>query len=553
MMRLKNKKGLPLIDPDEIFLDSRNLPLFNTQQLEGQLEKPITKRTLYFLVGVFLLGLVIFLGKIYQLQINQGEAFAERSERNTLRHTSIFPQRGVIYDRYGLELAWNDPEKRVYREEPGVSHVVGYLGYPSELSASSSAYDPRELVGRDGVERVFNESLRGQTGVRIEEINVRNEIQSEYLLQLPRVGENLMLSIDARLQEKLYISIETLAKERGFSGGAGVLLDVKTGELLSLVSYPEYDPKNIAQFLTDPNKPFLNRAVSGLYTPGSIIKPIIALGALNEKIIDPATKILSTGVLTLPNPFFPDQPSLFRDWKAHGLVNLRQALAVSSDVYFYEIGGGFEDQRGLGIINIDNYVRLFGLGETTGINWPGEEVGNIPTPEWKKANFPKDPIWRIGDTYHTAIGQYGFQVTPLQMARAAGAIATNGALITPTILVASTTPIQQPARNISTIISPEIFQIVREGMRLAVTEGTSQVLNTSSVAIGAKTGTAELGVTKDYVNSWAIGFFPYETPRYAFAVIMEHGRVGTISGVGGASIMRELIDWLAVNAPEYLR
>ena len=360
-MRLKNKKKL-IIDPDEIFLDSRNLPLFNTQQLEGQLEKPIGKKTLGLLLGVFLLGLAIFLGKIYQLQISRGEALAERSEHNTLRNTPIFPQRGVIYDRHGLELAWNNPEERVYREESGIAHVVGYLGYSSdsELNASSSNYDPRELVGRDGAERVWNETLRGQTGIQIEEVNVRNEIQSEYLLQLPRTGENLTLSIDTKLQEKLYASIETLAKERGFSGGAGVLLDVKTGELLSLVSYPEYDPKNIPQFLTDPNKPFLNRAVSGLYTPGSIIKLVIAVGALNEKIIDPATKILSTGVLTLPNPFSPDQPSLFRDWKAHGLVNLRQALAVSSDVYFYEVGGGFENQRGLGIANIDKYARLFG-------------------------------------------------------------------------------------------------------------------------------------------------------------------------------------------------
>ncbi|MFH1170579.1 MAG: penicillin-binding transpeptidase domain-containing protein [Candidatus Vogelbacteria bacterium] len=552
-MRLKNKKGFPLIDPDEIFLDSRNLPLFNTQQLEGQLEKPITKQNLYFLAGVFLLGLIIFLGKIYQLQISQGEAFAERSEQNTLRHTPIFPQRGVIYDRYGVELAWNNPKERVYREEAGISHVVGYLGYSSELNASSSNYNPRELIGRDGVERMWNETLRGQTGVRIEEINVRNEIQSEYLLQLPRAGENLMLSIDVKLQEKLYDAVKTLAQERGFSGGAGVLLDIKTGELLSLVSYPEYDQKNVAQFLTDPNKPFLNRAVAGLYAPGSIIKPIIAIGALTEKIIDPATKILSTGVLTLPNPFLPDQPSLFRDWKAHGLVNLRQALAVSSDVYFYEIGGGFENQPGLGIAKIDKYARLFGLGETTGINWPSEEVGNIPTPEWKKANFPKDQIWRIGNTYHTAIGQYGFQVTPLQMARVAGAIATGGALVAPTILVASTTPIQQPARDISPVISSETFQIVREGMRLAVTEGTAQALNVSSVAIAAKTGTAELGATKDFVNSWAIGFFPYETPRYAFAVIMERGRVGAISGVGGASVMREFIDWLTINAPEYLR
>ena len=557
MKRFRKKTAFPTIDPDEVFLDSRNLPLFDTQQFEGQLERPIAKHVLYLFIGVFLLVWLIFLGKIFNLQINQGQNFAERSERNTLRRASLPPQRGVIYDRRGVELAWNDPE-RTYRAEPGIGSVVGYLGFPGETNPDSANLDPRELVGRDGAERVFNEILHGQTGIRIEEVNVNNEVQTEYLLRPPRDGENITLSIDARLQEKLYNIIKSLAEERGFSGGAAVLLDVKTGELYALVSYPEYDSnvitrgddrEAITRFLTDPQKPFLNRAVAGLYTPGSIVKPIIAIGALNEGVIDPATEILSTGALTLPNPFFPDQSSIFRDWKAHGLVNIRRALAVSSDVYFYEIGGGFENQKGLGINNIDKYARLFGLGESTGINWPSEEIGNIPTPDWKAKTFPDDPAWRIGNTYHTAIGQYGFQVTPLQMARMVGAIATDGALVTPTVLAASTTPIHQPARDLNSLISPGFFQIVREGMRLAVTEGTAQRLNISKVAIAAKTGTAELGASKTNVNSWVIGFFPYEAPRYAFAVVME--RVSSGDTVRAALIIRQLIDWLSENAPEY--
>ena len=556
-MHFKKKTVIPIIDPDEVFLDSHNLPLFDTQQFEGQFEKTITKQALYLLIGTFFIVILIFIGKIFNLEINQGKVFAERSERNTLRYTSIFSQRGVIYDRQGLELAWNNPE-RIYRQEAGTASVLGYLGYSNESSTGSLNFDPKELIGRDGVERVFNDKLRGQTGIRIEEVNVTGEIQSEYLLRPPRTGDSLTLSIDTRLQKKLYTTIKALAEERGFSGGAAVLLDVKTGELMALTSYPEYDPNIITQgtdreaitsLLTDPSKPFLNRAVAGLYTPGSIIKPIIALGALNEKIIDPETQILSTGALTLPNLFLPEQPSIFRDWKAHGLVNMRRALAVSSDVYFYEIGGGFENQRGLGIANIDKYARLFGLGSLTGINWSYEEAGNIPNPDWKAKNFDGDP-WRIGNTYHTAIGQYGFQVTPLQMARVAGAIATDGSLIIPTILAASSTSIRQPANNISSQIDPKYFQIVREGMRLAVTEGTALGLNIPSVAIAAKTGTAELGVEKTNVNSWAIGFFPYEHPRFAFAVVMERGHYENT--IGGIFVMRQFLDWLAVNAPEYL-
>lgn len=546
-MKFKSKTNQPIIDPDEIFLDSSNLPLFNVQQFEGQLEKPIAKQALYLLLGVFGLGLLIFTGKIFNLQIIQGQAFAERSENNTLRYTSTPSQRGVIYDRNGVELAWNNPE-RVYRSVGGLANVLGYLGYST---ATSSQLNPKELVGRDGVERLLNDKLRGQTGIRIEEVNVRGEIQSEYLLQRPIDGEHVTLSIDARLQEKLYGSISALAKERDFAGGAGVLLNVKTGELYALVNYPEYDQRAITKSLTDPANPFLNRAVAGLYTPGSIVKPIIALGALTEKIIDPATKILSTGTLTLPNPFNPDQPSIFRDWRAHGLVNMRRALAVSSDVYFYEIGGGFEDQKGLGILNIDKYARLFGLGGSTGFDWIHEVVGNIPTPEWKAKTFKDDPLWRIGNTYHTAIGQYGFQVTPLQMTRVAAALATSGNLITPTILLASESPIKQPGKDLSAIISKESFQVVREGMRLAVTEGTAQRLNLPHLSIAAKTGTAELGVAKVRVNSWVIGFFPYENPRYAFAIVME--RVSAEETVRAALAIRELIDWLPENAPEYLQ
>lgn len=557
--KFKRKNSSAPINPDETFLDSRNLPSFDTQQFEGQLEKPIAKHVLFLLSGVILFGSLILIGKIFNLQISQGRVFAERSERNTLRYTSIFPQRGVIYDRFGVELAWNNPE-RTYRSQSGIANVVGYLGYSNEKKKNPSTYyDANELIGRDGVERVFNELLHGQTGIRIEEVNVQGEIQSEYLLRPPRPGDNLTLSIDTRWQEKLYEVIKNLAIERDFEGGAAVLLDVGTGELLALVSYPEYDPNVITQgadreiisrLLIDPGKPFLNRAVSGLYAPGSIIKPIIAVGALNEKIIDPAAEILSAGSISLPNPFFPDQPSIFRDWKVHGLVNMRRALAVSSDVYFYEIGGGFENQKGLGIGNIDKYARLFGLGKSTGINWPHEEIGNIPTPEWKAENFPGDP-WRIGDTYNTAIGQYGFQVTPLQMARAVAAIATGGALVAPIITAASSTPIRQPDRSIYSLIPPDVFQIVREGMRLAVTDGTAIGLNIPDLPVAAKTGTAELGVSKSYVNSWVIGFFPYEDPRYAFAVVMERGHQSNT--VGGVFVIRQFLDWLAQTAPEYLK
>ena len=156
------------------------------------------------------------------------------------------------------------------------------------------------------------------------------------------------------------------------------------------------------------------------------------MGALTEGVIDPYKKILSTGSISIPNPYFPDQKTVFKDWKAHGWTDMREAIAVSSDVYFYEIGGGFESQKGLGIVNIEKYAQLFGIGQKTGIDLPDEKGGIIPGPEWKIKNFKGEP-WRIGDTYNTVIGQYGFQVTPLEMVRAISAIANYGTLVTPAL------------------------------------------------------------------------------------------------------------------------
>ena len=548
-----------IIDPDEIFLDAYNLPAFDRQQFEGELEQPIKKSAVFLLAAVFAVIALVFFGRAYYLQVINGQTLAARSANNTLRHTPLFPERGVIYDRRGQELVWNNPD-RTYLSTAGLAHLVGYVGYPSAAELAAYNFDPRELIGRDGVEKTYNQRLLGQKGVLIEEVDAYGEIQSSHSLNSPQAGESLYLSIDARWQNKLFDLIKTLARDRGFTGGAGVIIDVTNGELLTLVSYPEYEPQIIARgddqtaiksWFADPAKPFLNRAVAGLYAPGSIIKPIIAVGALNEGVIDPAKKITSLGALTLPNPYVPDQPSIFRDWKAHGATAMREALAVSSDVYFYEVGGGFEDQPGLGIARIDQYARAFGLGAPTGINWPTEQSGVIPTPDWKAELFPADPLWRVGDTYHTAIGQYGFQVTPLQMARAIAAIANGGRLVTPTVLAASSTIIVPEPRLIEQPIKPEIFQIVREGLRLAVTNGTAGGLNVPYVKVAAKTGTAELGTAKEAVNSWVIGFFPYNRPRYAFAITMERGhRENTI---GGVFIMRQFFDWLAATTPEYLQ
>jgi len=546
------------IAPDETFLDSSNLPDFDVHQFEGRIEKPISKKTIAILSIFFILVGVVFVWRVGILQIKEGDSLAALSENNRLKHTPIFSERGIIYDRNGVELAWNELSKndfsvRAYIDKSGLAHTLGFIGYPA--SDNKGVYYQTNFVGKDGIEGFYNETLNGKVGLKIVETNAFSEVQSESIIKQPVDGKDFSLFIDADVNGALYGFIESLAVDRGFSGGAGVIMDVEEGSVLSLVSFPEYSSTVlsegdnghlIASYQKDNRKPFLNRAVSGLYTPGSIVKPFVAIGALNENVITPDKKILSTGSISVPNPYFPEIRSIFTDWKPHGLVDMKDALAVSSNVYFYEVAGGYEDQKGIGILNIEKYAKMFGLGEITGIDMLGETKGVIPNPDWKKEHFDGEP-WRLGDTYNTAIGQYGFQVTPIQMVRAIAAIANNGKLVVPHIVKNNNaTSMQIQIEG----IKKENFDVVKEGMRQAVVSGTAQGLNIPQVLVAAKTGTAEIGITKKKVNSWVVGFFPYENPRFAFVVVMEKGpRKNT---VGGLFVMRQLLEWMAVNRPEYL-
>jgi len=358
------------------------------------------------------------------------------------------------------------------------------------------------------------------------------------------------------LQNKLFELIKNLAAQRGFSGGAAAIMNIENGEMLALTSFPEFDSTvmsegenaaAIGRFNADERQPFLDRALDGLYTPGSIVKPFIASAALTENIITPEKSILSTGSISIPNPYNPDKESVFKDWKAHGYVNMREAIAVSSDVYFYEIGGGFGDQPGLGIARIKQYLELFGFGKADENNFLLDVKGTIPDPVWKAKTFNGEP-WRIGDTYNTSIGQYGMQVTPMQALRATAAIANGGLLVEPTVLKDGN---RGGVYSRSLGLSDDVLKVVREGMRGSVLSGTAANLNIGSVAVAAKTGTAELGTRKQYVNSWVEGFFPYENPKYAFVVLMEHGPHDNT--VGALFVFRQFLDWLSSEVPEYLQ
>lgn len=551
------------IDPEDVFLDSQNLSQLNIDQLEGQLERPLGKHVFYVALLFAFVLVASFSYRLFAMQVTQGDEYKEMSDNNRLRKLPLFALRGTIADRNGSLLAWNvlsegtttekqkntdDIPKRMYTDTQGFSHLLGYVSYPKK--DQSGVFWQDEYVGKDGVEKEYQNILAGVKGERIIEVTARQEIQSHNVIIYPTHGENVVLTIDKGVQAKLYERMEALAHRVGFVSGAGVIMDIKTGEILALTNYPEYDNNLITNATTKDDKAkvtndlldkrgkFINRVVGGLFTPGSTVKPFFAYAALAEGIISPEKNIYSSGQLVIKNKYGgPD--TVFKDWKAHGYIDMRGALAESSDEYFYQIGGGYKDQVGLGIMRLDRYAAMFGFSTTTGIDLPAEDYGLVPTPEWKKKVFGED--WLLGNTYHSSIGQYGFQITPLELVRGVAALANGGYLVTPHVLKRLNTA------STSLDLDASKLKVIQEGMRMVVNSpnGTGRALDIPGVAVAAKSGTAELGVSKQLVNSWISGYFPYENPKYAFVVIMEKG--GRHNPYGAVFAARETIEWMRDN------
>jgi penicillin-binding protein 2 len=566
IMSTRRRRSSNEIDPDEVLLDSHSAHRFDRDRFEGRMEKPIPASVLYTVLGFFIALALIYLIQTGNLQLVHGSEYRARSEANLLRPVPIFAARGIIYDRNGVPLAWNAPgsfgttspidaesfvAEREYAMATGLAHVLGYVQYPSK--DSNGYYYQEDFKGVAGVEEYYDSILQGTNGSRLVEVDAHGKNVSENVVRPPIAGQNITLSIDSRVQSALFNNIKDIATRIGYNGGAGIIMDVHTGEVLAMTSYPEYSPQEMSDktdasaiegFLNDPNQPFLDRVTDGLYTPGSIVKPYIAMAALTEHTMDPNKIIHDTGSISVPNPYNPSQVAVFRDWKALGDLDMRHAIAMSSDVYFYTVGGGYGDQQGLGITRLDEYLSKFGFGSTTPPSFFTGPSGLVPSPAWKEATFGQD--WYLGDTYHTSIGQYSFQVTPIQVIKAVSSMANYGTLLTPTILKGDGPHIEG---NVG--LAQSNFDIVHQGMRLGAEIGVAKALNVPYVDIAAKTGTAELGVSKANVNSWVTGFWPYEDPKYAFAVVMDHGSVTNL--VGATAVMRQQFDWMEANTPEYLK
>ncbi|MBI4121444.1 MAG: hypothetical protein HY470_00605, partial [Candidatus Ryanbacteria bacterium] len=481
----------------------------------------------------------------------------ERSQKNFIHTTYLDPPRGVIYDRTGVIIASNEAftddkgdirYRRAIKHPLAYSHVLGFVGRVSEKDiASDSHIEGISEIGKTGLEARYNDTLRGRPGRVDEELNATGAAVSRGVTSPAIEGENLKTTLHAGLQEALWERMSRTIEDRGFRGGAGMIFSVKTGEVLALVSAPSFDANAFARGLTadeakrifsDEHAPLFNRAISGAFLSGSIIKPFIALAALEENVIDPNRSVYSDGALELPDPFRPGEFSVFTDWKAHGYVDMRRALAVSSNVYFYTVGGGYGDIKGLGIERIKKWLGRFGIGTKTGIDIDGEKTGFLPDPTWKEIAHPENPIWRIGDTYHVSIGQGDLSVTIPEMARGLSVIANGGE--SPAFHIAKEKSVESGTFTVS--IKEDSLRVVREGMRAAVADGgTAAALSWTPFPMAGKTGTAELG-RKGRVNSWFMGYGPTDDPQIGAVIFLESGSRTNL--IGASYVASETFRWI---------
>ncbi len=434
-----------------------------------------------------------------------------------------------IKDLNAPYLQITDDYIRNYPDGAIFSHIIGYIGSTDKANT---------LGGKAGLELQYNEYLRGTDGKLLVYRDATGKTIDKKVDSLPKSGNQLVSSIDADLQRYFYNRLRQGLANLGRETGVGLAMDPRTGEVLSLISLPSFDNNKVAKYLNSSSQPLFNRAISGAYTPGSTIKTLVGLAALHEKVIDPLKQILSIGYIELPNPYDPEKPSRFVDWRPQGWVDIRSALAKSSNVYFYEVGGGFEDQKGLGIGKLREYWQKFLLGVKTGIDLPGENSGFLPAPEEKEKRTGQ--IWRIGDTYNVSIGQGDLQLSPIQLINFTASIANGGRVYQPKMVAGG------PVVTLFDYSDWELeLQEVQAGMKDAVAKsyGTANLLSSLPVSSAGKTGSSQVS-NNTKTNAFFVGYAPAENPEIVILVLIENAREGSLNAV---PIAKDVLNWYYEN------
>jgi penicillin-binding protein 2 len=589
------------------------------------------RQRVLFVMLVAAVAFVILFGRLFYLQIIQGQSLRQQSETNSIRLQSIASTRGLIYDRNGSLLVDNRPsfnltivlkdakpvaqtienlskyidetpealmekieqqkgggayKSIVLKEDidrdllavvethkydlPGISvqvppvrnyiggelaaHMIGYLGSINAKELASEKYSENragDFIGKVGIEKVYESSLRGKRGGKQVEVSALGRVARVLKTVDATPGSNIFLTIDEALQNKAESLLEG-------SVGAAVAMDPQNGEILAMVSSPAFDPNSFVTGMstdewealrTNPDKPLTNKVIQAEYPPASVYKIVMAMAGLEEGIIDEET------VINCPGAYhFGGRDYRCWRWKygGHGDVGIVQALAQSCDVFFYKVG------EQLGVDTIAWYATACGLGETTGIDLDHEASGLIPTSSWKKRRF--NEIWMPGETLNISIGQGYNLVTPLQALCLTAAVGNGGQRYEPQIVQSIKTAEgevlyeAEPVLQGRLPVSRQTLDIVKQGLRevVAGAHGTAHAIDMPEVSISGKTGTAQVvsrkevpeeadteseeadteeGETEEATelkdHAWFVAYAPSDQPRIAVAVIVEHGEHGS--------------------------
>lgn len=446
--------------------------------------------------------------------------------KKAISHEEVLALEAASHELYGVRLVSTLVRQYGFGED--LAHVVGYTGAVTveELEKDDHLLSI-DTTGKTGLEKFYEQTLRGKPGAEYLEVNVAGRPQKDLGRKEPVSGTDLHITLDAELQKEIMkIFRETTSPDGKPVSGAVIALDPRDGAIRALVSFPSFDPnifsqpsrsKETTRITQAPGNVLFHRAVDGLYPPGSTIKPFLGAAALQEGIITPDTTVLSTGGLHVGIWSFPD-------WKAggHGMTDVKKAIAQSVNTFFYLVAGGDETHEGLGVDRLTNYLRKFGWGQTEEVDLPASGEGFLPSKSWKEK--VKGEQWYIGDTYHLGIGQGDILVTPLQLAASTAALANGTHLVNPHFNV------EVKGSRDSLPVTSQVVETVREGMRQTVTNGSGQRLSTFPIALAGKTGTAQVG-GKETTHAWFTSFGPYEKPQLIITVLLEHGGEGDDAAV----------------------
>jgi penicillin-binding protein 2 len=486
------------------------------------------------------------------LEIKQEEIDIRLENNNGQNQVLVYEN--IPYEKAIQLILWSESNpgltvlyepRRFYFDYLGLAHVMGYLGSVDEDDLAKGKYRYNDRIGKNGLELVYEDVLRGQDGFRQIEVDALNRAKNIVAWQEPEDGRDLVLTIDAKAQQKLYEIMADNAQKYDKNKMAAVVLDANDGGILAMMSLPAYDnniftsnlnKEDYNKIITDPATPLLNRTVDGTYPFGSVFKPIVAAAALEEELITPSFTVNSTGGVQIGNSFFPDwRPS------GHGRTDIKWALADSVNTFFYTIGGGNNQwlEEGLGINRIMKYAKEFGLGQATGIDLTSEALGFLPSKSWKEKTL--DERWYLGDTYNLSIGQGYLLGTPIQAALFMSYFATGKAY--QPHFIHATQDVEgenkyQPEVLLENLLDDDNLRVVRSGLRETVVDGTATSLQSVAVEVAGKTGTAQFNRNKT-PHSWFAGFAPYDNPQVVLVVLVEEGGDRGLA----VTVARQFLEW----------